>query len=88
MRRILGTRRSLAPLASAILVLMTHAIWGLVPRPASGQSVAPGAAVALAPGATRPASSIPAPTRFQPSDPVPSDRRSPVRRKGRKLAAH
>ena len=43
MRRILGTRRSSAPLASAILVLMTHAIWGLVPRPASGQSVAPGA---------------------------------------------
>ncbi len=70
MRRILGTRRFSAPLASVMLILMTHAIWGLVSSPASGQSVAPGAASAPAPGATKPASSIPPPTRFQPSDPV------------------
>ena len=70
MRRILGTRRSSAPLASAILVPMTYAIWGLVPRPAFGQSVAPGTAAAPVPGATKPASSIPPPKRFQPSDPV------------------
>jgi hypothetical protein len=70
MRRILKARRFSAPLASAMLMLMAHTTWGLVPRPASGQSVAPGAAAAPAPGAMRPASSIPPPTRFQPSDPV------------------
>ena len=70
MRRTLGTRRSSAPLAPAILVLMTHAIWGIVPRPASGQSVARESASAPVTGATQPASSIPPPKRFQPSDPV------------------
>ena len=70
MRRILGTRRFSAPRASAILVLMRYAIWGLVSSPASGQSVAPGTASAPALGATKPASSIPPPTRFQTSDPV------------------
>ena len=40
MRRILETRRFSAPLASVMLILMTHAIWGLVSSPASGQSVA------------------------------------------------
>ena len=41
MRRILGTRRFSAPLTPAMLMLMAHATWGLVPSPASGQSVAP-----------------------------------------------
>ncbi len=70
MRRILEARRSSAPLASAIFVVMTHAIWVLVPGPASGQSVAPEVASAPVPGATQPASSIPPPRRFLPSDPV------------------
>jgi len=70
MRRIVGTRRFSAPLTPAIFVLMTHATWGLVPSPASGQSVPPEAGSAPVPGATKPASSIPPPKRFQPSDPV------------------
>jgi len=69
-RRILETTRSSALLASPILVLMMHAIWGLLPGHAFSQSIASEDASASAAGATRPASPIPPPKRFQPNDPV------------------